>query len=54
MLLDIKGIKYEYIDITKSDGVLEMFQEKGWKTVPQIFKDSEYIGGFTELKEKLS
>ena len=54
-LLKLKGIEFE-----------ERVIEHGWtkeqllesvptaRSVPQIFLDDEYIGGFTELKEHLN
>ena len=50
-LCDSAGVEYKYREITSVD--------KDWlkhkigfmpRTVPQIFFDKEYIGGFTELK----
>ena len=53
-LLDIKGLKYKEkivgTDITKQS-LLELVPTA--KTVPQIFNNSEYIGGFSELKKWL-
>ena len=53
-LLDIKGLKYKEkivgTDITKQS-LLELVPTA--KTVPQIFNNSEYIGGFSELKQWL-
>lgn len=54
-LLDSKGIKYEYIDVTKSPEALKFIKEDlGCRTVPQIFEvendtDMEHIGGFDDL-----
>lgn len=54
-LLSQKGIQYEERKIgsgyTKED-LLEAVPTA--RTVPQIFLNDEYIGGFTELKQKLS
>lgn len=53
-LLAQRGISYEEKKIgdgyTKEE-LLEAVPTA--RTVPQIFLDGEYIGGFTELKEKL-
>jgi glutaredoxin len=50
MLLDMKSEKYEYFDISNDAEKQSEFKSKGWRTVPQIFKDSERIGGYNELK----
>jgi glutaredoxin 3 len=53
-LLERKGIEFEEYKIgdgyTKEQ-LLEAVPTA--RTVPQIFLDGEYVGGFTELKEKL-
>lgn len=53
-LLKMKGIEFEERKIgdgwTKED-LLEAVPTA--RTVPQIFLDEEYVGGYTELKEKL-
>lgn len=52
MLLEIKGIDYTFVnvgtDITK-DQLLEIVP--GARSVPQIFLEGKYIGGFDKLKE---
>lgn len=54
-LLTQKGIEFEERKIgdgfTKED-LLEAVPTA--RTVPQIFLDEQYIGGFTELKQKLT
>lgn len=37
-----------------SDEHLEFLVSKGLKTVPQIWRDGEYIGGYTDLAAKLN
>lgn len=53
-LLKLKGIEYEERKIgdgfTRED-LLEAVPTA--RTVPQIFINEEYIGGFTELKQRL-
>lgn len=53
-LLELKNIEYEERKIgygyTKEQ-LLEVVPNA--RTVPQIFLDNEYVGGFTELKAKL-
>lgn len=54
-LLQSKGIPYQYINIQDSEEYTEYFQQCGWQTVPQIIDENEkYIGGFTDLREKLN
>jgi glutaredoxin 3 len=54
-LLKMKGIEFEERKIgdgwTKEE-LLEAVPTA--RTVPQIFLDEEYVGGFTELKERLA
>ena len=54
-LLTLKGIEFEERKIgdgyTKED-LLEAIPTA--RTVPQIFINEEYVGGFTELKQRLS
>jgi len=54
-LLESKGIEYEERNINK-DYTKEQLLESvpTARTLPQIFLDDEYIGGFTELKNKLN
>jgi glutaredoxin 3 len=53
-LLESKGIEYEERNINNGwdkDDLLEAVPTA--RSVPQIFLDEEYIGGFTELRKKL-
>lgn len=40
----------EYIDYEKDSTALNYLKDNGWKTVPQIFHDNFYIGGFESLE----
>jgi glutaredoxin 3 len=53
-LLSKKNIKYTELDVLSPD-VLDQLRDivPGVKTVPQIFIDGKYIGGYTELVEHL-
>ena len=55
-LLKMKGCDYEERNITGSSWTKEQLLEKvpTARTVPQIFIDDEYVGGFTDLKSFLS
>ena len=49
-LLEEKGIAYEDIDVTlKAKLRREMVERSGGQTVPQIFVDGRYIGGYDEI-----
>lgn len=54
-LLTSKGIKYEERNIAKDPWSVEKLQEAvpGARTVPQIFIEDKYIGGFDKLVEHL-
>jgi len=55
-LLESKGIEYEERNIMHGTWSKEQLLEAvpNARTVPQIFLDEEYVGGFTELKKKLT
>lgn len=50
-LLDSKGLGYQYIDVMLSKEAQALFREKGFRSVPQIYKDGIHLeGGVDELK----
>ena len=53
-LLTRKNISYTELDMTRTE-VLDKLRElvPGVKTVPQIFIDGTYVGGYTDLVERL-
>lgn len=54
-LLDSKNLKYEHIDISNNvDLHSKMIDQTGQRTVPYVFIDGEFIGGYTELKKHLA
>lgn len=55
-LLDSKGISYEERNISGDSWTKEQLLEAvpTARTLPQIFLDGEYVGGFTELRNKLN
>ena len=54
-LLDSRGIEYDYIDITTTGkSAAEITGRAGVRSLPQIYLDGEYIGGFVELNKRLS
>jgi glutaredoxin 3 len=54
-LLNMKGIEFEERNVQK-DWTKEQLLEAvpGARTLPQIFLDEEHVGGFTELKQRLT
>ena len=53
-LLKTKDLPFEKIYIDEDDDAKDYIVKQGFKTVPQIWLDDEYVGGFKELKAKLS
>ncbi len=57
-LLHQKGMEYKYLEygsyLVGWHKRLAIKLWSGWPTYPQIFIDGKLIGGFTELKDKLS
>ncbi|MDB4408478.1 ribonucleoside-diphosphate reductase subunit alpha [Akkermansiaceae bacterium] len=52
MLLKIKGIEFEYIDLAEiGKTAAQVTGRKDVRTVPQIYIGGEYVGGFTELQK---
>ena len=53
-LLKMKGIEFEERNVSK-DWTREQLLEAvpTARSVPQIFLDEEYVGGFTELRQRL-
>jgi glutaredoxin 3 len=55
-LLTSKGIEYEERNIMQGTWTKEQLLEAvpTARTLPQIFLNGEYVGGFTELRTKLT
>ena len=54
-LLKSKGIEFEEKYLDNPQVIREFIEQRPTKrTMPQIWIDDEYVGGFKELKEKLS
>ena len=49
-LIEAKGLGYEYVDILRTPSAMQLFRDKGFKSVPQIFFDGEHLGGVEDLK----
>lgn len=52
-LLKSKGLNFEYINVMQAPSAQQLFREKGFRSVPQIYQGTEYIGGFLELQKAL-
>ena len=53
-LLSTKGIEYEERNIAQGWKIQDLLEAApNAKTMPQIWLDDEYIGGYRELEEKL-
>ena len=53
-LLESRGMDYEERKIGTGWTVEQLYEAvPNARTVPQIFLDNEYVGGFTELRKKL-
>lgn len=54
--LDIRKKEYTFLDISDPENRTAMFQKApvGITTVPQIFIDGTWVGGFDKLKEYFS
>ncbi len=49
-----KNLPYEEIDLTnKFDEIAALNQQTGFRTLPQIFINGEFIGGYTDMIEKV-
>lgn len=52
-LLSKYNIEYTYVDLSLDEARLKQFKEQGFRTVPIIYIDDKYIGGFNELQDHL-
>ena len=52
-LCEESNLEYTYIDLFEEDHAMEHLTGLigPFRTVPQIFVEGEYVGGFTEFKE---
>jgi glutaredoxin 3 len=54
-LLNSKSIPFEEINISSNpEARADLVAKTGHRTMPQIFIDDKFIGGYTELKAHLS
>lgn len=57
-LLTNKEIEFQYFDVKEADNMNKLLSLRGkedlrGETVPQVFFDGEYIGGFAETRDIL-
>lgn len=53
-LLKSKNLSYQEFNISADDQKkLDLIDKTGHRTMPQIFIDGQFVGGFTELKKFL-
>lgn len=54
-ILTERGLKYEVYNISENPAYKEELLEKvpDAKTVPQIFENDIYIGGYTDLRKRI-
>lgn len=49
-----RGIAFEEIDVTRDPQVYaDLKQRTGHMTVPQIFIDDKFVGGYTDMVDKI-
>lgn len=54
-LLKSKSLEFKEINITNDDEKrFELVKKTNQRTMPQIFIDDQFIGGYTELKSHLT
>ena len=49
LFLESQKIEYTEIDVSSDKRALDFLKGKGFRTVPQIYSDEEYIGGYEDL-----
>lgn len=52
-LLEEHGHTYKYLSVEDNRWVLDLFRRSAINTVPQVWLDDKYIGGYAELKVSL-
>jgi glutaredoxin len=49
--LDIRGVQYEYIDLEEIGKTAAEVTGRKVKSVPQIYVEGQYVGGYDEMME---
>ncbi len=52
MLLELRSTSYDYIDIEVDLEAREEVISRGLREVPQIVVNGEWVGGYTQLRER--
>lgn len=52
-LLEARGLGYEYVDVMKTPSAQALFREKGFRSVPQCFYNSQHLGNADDLSRFL-
>lgn len=52
MLLELRSVPYEYIDIEVDLEARQEVISRGLREVPQIVVGGEWVGGYTQLRER--
>ena len=52
-LVNSTGFEYTYTDVGESEKAQQMFRQNNYRTVPQVFHDGEYIGGYEATNKYL-
>ena len=52
-LVTSKDHTFHYFDVMEADSIREFLIQNGMDTVPQVYKDGEYIGGYSDLENYL-
>lgn len=47
--LDVQELQYEYVDVTQDAEALQEMLKKGFKSVPQVKKDGDWVMDYKEL-----
>lgn len=51
-LLKSRGIPYEAVELTNNkDLIIKLISQTGQKTVPYVFVNDEFIGGYKDLRD---
>mgnify|MGYP001181341780 FL=1 len=53
-LCSVNNIPFIEINISENEEAKQMLLENNYKTVPQIWDDEHYVGGYTDLVQYVS
>lgn len=52
-LLKIRGVCYEIIDVGDCGESLAWLKAQGHRTVPQVYREGEYIGDYSHIRNNI-